>query len=41
MSFEGVKNPRDIVFTICDMNNKIHIYDDIPTINGKKIKTKR
>ena len=37
MSFEGVKNPRVIVATICEINNKIHIYDDRPTVMGKKI----
>ena len=37
MSFEGVKNPREIVAKICDINNKIHIYDDRPTVMGKKI----
>ena len=36
MSFEGVKNPRGIVATICEINNKIHIYDDRPTVMGKK-----
>lgn len=36
MSFEGVKDSREIVSTICDINNKIHIYDDIPTVKGKK-----
>ena len=37
MSFEGVKNPRGIVATICKINNKIHIYDDRPTVMGKKL----
>ena len=37
MSFEGLKNPREIVATICEINNKIHIYDDRPTVMGKKI----
>ena len=37
MSFEGIKNPREIVTTICDINNKILTYDDRPTVLGKKI----
>ena len=37
MSFEGIKNPREIVATICDINNKILTYDDRPTVLGKKI----
>ena len=40
ISFEGVKNPREIVVTICKINNKIHFYDDRPTIMGKKIELK-
>ena len=40
MSFEGVKNPRGIVTTICEINNKIHIYDDRPTVMGEKFKLK-
>ena len=37
MSFEGVKNPREIVAAICEVNNKIHIYDDRPKVMGKNI----
>lgn len=37
MSFEGIENPREIVAIICDINNKIHTYDDRPTIMGNKI----
>ena len=40
MGFEGVKNPRKIVATICEINSKIHIYDDRATVMGKKIKIK-
>jgi len=39
MSFEGVENPRKIVALICEINNKVHIYDDRPTIFGKKLKS--
>lgn len=28
MSFEGVKNPREIVVRLFDINNRIRIYDD-------------
>lgn len=38
--FEGVKNPRVIVATICKINNKIHIYNDEPTIMRKKLQKK-
>ena len=37
MSFKGVENPREIVAVICDINKNINIYDDRPTIMGKKI----
>lgn len=37
MSFEGVENPRKIAELISDINKNIHIYDDRPTIMGKKI----
>lgn len=37
MSFEGVGNPRKIVTLICEVNNRIHIYDDRPIVMGKKI----
>lgn len=38
MIFEGIKNPRKIVATICEINNKIPVYDDSPTVMGKTIK---
>ena len=37
ISFEGVKDPRQIVEKICELNNKIHVYDDRPTIMGEKL----
>ena len=37
MSLEGVENPRKIVELISNINKNIHIYDDRPTIMGKKI----
>ena len=37
MNFEGVENPRKIVTLICEVNNRIHIYDDRPIVMGKKI----
>lgn len=36
MTFEGVENPRKIVTLICEVNNRIHIYDGRPTVMGKK-----
>lgn len=35
--FEGVENPRKIVDIICNINSNIRIFDDRPTIMGKKI----
>lgn len=37
MEFIGIENPRKIVEIICDINKGIHVYDDRPTIMGKKI----
>lgn len=37
MSLEGVENPRKIVELISNINKNIPIYDDRPTIMGKKI----
>lgn len=37
MEFEGIENPREIVSIICKINNKIHTYDDRPTIMGRKV----
>ena len=37
ISFEGIENPRMIIQAICDINSNIHIYDDKPTLFGKKI----
>ena len=37
MSFDGVENPRKIVELISHINNRVHIYDDRPTLMGKKI----
>jgi hypothetical protein len=35
--FEGIENPRTIVKIITDINKNVHVYDDKPTIMGKKI----
>ena len=37
MSLEGVENPRKIAELISNINKNIPIYDDRPTIMGKKI----
>lgn len=38
LCFESVQNPRKVVELIFSLNDKIHIYDDVPTVFGKKIK---
>lgn len=38
MCFEGIENPREVVNQISEINSNIHIYDDIPTKNGEKIR---
>lgn len=37
MGFEGVENPRNIISLISNINNRINIWDDRPTVMGKKI----
>lgn len=37
MSFEGVQAPRKVAAMICNINDRIHVYDDRPTVMGKKI----
>ena len=37
MSFEGIENPRMVVGLICEINNNVHIYDDRPTLFGRKM----
>ena len=37
IEFEGVENPRKVVEMICDLNKNIQVYDDTPTIMGKKL----
>lgn len=37
MTFEGTENPREIIRLITSINKNVHVYDDRPTILGKRI----
>lgn len=41
ITFDGIENPRRITQIIIDINENIHVYDDRPTVMGKKFNDKQ